>query len=134
MVITEDSFERKECKFWQKKCAFSDDLIYELPEHHHTPEDFDEGDLTDRINQYFSYDLELITIDRFDFGEWIIDPARVEKIEKEIRKDAFCYPPILYDPINDSIIDGTHRVNALHNLGEKYVVTLVGNEEDYEGM
>ena len=104
----------------------SDNYISDYVESiHGKPEDFDEGDINDRIYKYSEYKLTKIEIDDLDLEEFYVDEDYVQDLELEIQKEGK-YSPIVFDPDQKSIIDGIHRANALHNLGKKYINAYVG--------
>lgn len=63
---------------------------------HRNYDDFHEGDLGDRIENYKSYKLTEIDIDKLDLDEWDKDEDLVEAIEAKIEKTG-TYPPIIID-------------------------------------
>lgn len=75
---------------------------------HSCVEDFDEGDLGDRLYAYDRYELECIDLAAVDADEW----ALCEEQAQEYADMPGAFPPIVFDAPNQSIIDGTHRVNA----------------------
>lgn len=93
---------------------------------HHTPEDFGEGNLSDRIFWFDEYQLTNLPIDSIDLSEWNVDDDRVNDYVNRISKSKNKIPPIIYDPISNSIIDGSHRANAYHKLGLAYIPAYVG--------
>lgn len=94
--------------------------------HHGRPEDFDEGDLVDRINKFDTYEKKVIDIGDLDLDEWEVDEDYVEDLMIKIKKDG--YEPIVFDPDENSIIDGIHRSNALNNLGYTKIKAYVGKD------
>lgn len=91
---------------------------------HHTYEDFIDGDLGDRIEQYEQYRVEIVDIDDIDLNEFSVDEDMVDEYKEKIQKSE-TYPPIVLNR-DFSIIDGTHRANALNDLGIKTIVAFVG--------
>lgn len=104
-----------------------DQLVRWLDDHHHTTEDLSEGDLNDRVWSYRRYTLELISLDGLDLTEFWVDPDMVSEYS-----DMTDAPPIIYDPVNNSIIDGTHRANARKESGHKDILAYVGDATTYE--
>lgn len=99
---------------------------------HRNDEDFIDGDLPDRIQQFESYTLMEIKISDINIDEYYLDEDYMKSYmdDYESSKD---YPPIVLDgdtqwsyANNYTIIDGTHRVNALHQLGHKTILAWVG--------
>ena len=101
----------------------SDDIVNWVMKHHYKPEDFDEGNLIQRIQEYDLYKLEMIPIEKIDPDEWYTDSEQVEDYEIEI-KEKPDYPPIIVDK-DYTIIDGTHRAKAIKNLGYKSIKAYV---------
>lgn len=94
---------------------------------HHTNDDFIDGDLGERIESYEEYIVEEIEISDIEIDEFYIDDSLVDEYKEKIQKYK-TYPPIILNS-DYSIIDGTHRVNALNELGIKKVVAFVGIEK-----
>ena len=99
---------------------------------HHTQDDFIDGDLPRRIEWYPQYKLILIPIDRLDTDEFYWDETEVDKF-KDLYLETNKYPPIVIAH-DFSIIDGTHRLNALEQLGEKKILAYmgIGNDKIYD--
>ena len=107
---------------------------------------FIDGDLGDRLDEYDNYILKEILIDKIDIEEWGFDMDDVEEYMKIYSKTKE-YPPIVVSA-DYSIIDGTHRANALKHCGLKKILAFVGyngvnesfnvddpyDEEDWEDM
>jgi hypothetical protein len=93
---------------------------------HHTYNDLGEGDLTDRIYWFNQYKLVDLPISNIKLSEWDLDDDRVTQHMEKIVKSRHTMPPIIFDPIRKSIIDGTHRANAYYNLGYKTIPAYVG--------
>jgi hypothetical protein len=91
---------------------------------HHTDDDFIDGDLGDRIEKYKRYRVEDVNISDIQINEFYIDDDLVEEYKEKILKSNM-YPPIVLNK-DYSIIDGTHRINALDDLGYKTVIAFVG--------
>lgn len=101
------------------------DIVYSL---HTREEDFEDGDLIERIKSFPFYELKNVPLSSLDTDEFITDIELVDEYEKEIKLNPD-YPPIVFDPINSSIIDGMHRVQALEQLGYDTVRAYVGTNE-----
>ena len=93
---------------------------------HRRLHDFEEGDLVDRIYWFRQYKLVELPISNIDLAEWDLDDALVTDHVAEIMRSKHTMPPIVFDPISKSIIDGTHRANAYHQLGMKTIPAYVG--------
>jgi len=94
---------------------------------HSNSEDFEEGDLAERISEFSSYIVKEIPIKDIDINEFYIDEDVVEEYEEEYKIHR-SYPIIVLGEKWNStwgIIDGTHRVNALNNLGLETVICFV---------
>ncbi len=102
------------------------DIVYSL---HTREEDFEEGDLIERIKSFPFYELKNIPLSSLDTDEFMTDAELVDKYAEEIRLNPD-YPPIVFDPINSSIIDGMHRVQSLEQLGHDTVRAYVGRNEE----
>ena len=93
---------------------------------HHTFQDIEEGDLPDRIywfDEYKKTDLPLSQINLDEFG---IDEQLVDEYAELIKASPNTMPPIVFDPIAGSIIDGAHRANAYAKLGYDTIPAYVG--------
>jgi len=102
-----------------------EDIIYQYAQElHRNYDDFVDGDLGERIEEFSEYQLVEINIDDIDIEEWEIDEDIVNDYVEEYETNKN-YPPII---IGDdySIIDGTHRANALDKLGIKRVKAWLG--------
>jgi len=103
--------------------------VFELCERlHMRSEDFEDGDLSDRIYQYSTYIKEYVPLDLIDTDEWAWDQDYVDEYKN---RDVSTMPPIVLEaPYHDryTIIDGTHRANAMKQLGENKILALVGNK------
>ena len=101
---------------------------------HYKPSDFGEGDLADRIMYYGTYELKMIPIDSVKYN-FDMDEDMVDEYAKKIGNKGD-YPPIVVEPEWNGtyeIVDGTHRTEALKQLGRQVVkayVPVVGDEND----
>ena len=106
-----------------------EDIIYQYVQSlHRDMSNFWEGDLSDRIENYSNYQLKEINISEIDIDEWEIDDSDVTEYKNKTR-ETNDYPPIIVDDKQwgkYSIIDGTHRANALHELRHKTIKAWVG--------
>ena len=94
---------------------------------HHTYDDLGgDGDLADRIYWFDQYKLVELPISSINLDEWDIDDDMVADYVAEIMQTRHTMPPIIFDPIEKSIIDGTHRANAYHKLGYTSIPAYVG--------
>lgn len=93
---------------------------------HHTEEDFYEGDLGKRIEKYKYYEVKEVNISDIEIDRFYIQDSLVDEYKLKIQKNG-TYPPIVLKT-DYTIIDGTHRVNALNELGFKTVIAFVGKK------
>ena len=106
--------------------ATRDDLHALVHRIHGRQEDLVEGNLESRIARFETYELKHLEIAEINLTEFLLDDDHVERIsavEDEM-------PPIIYDPVDRSIIDGAHRANALHLRGEIEILAYVGDRPD----
>src|SRR6056297_976929 len=95
---------------------------------HGRSEDVEDGDLNHRLSKFDTYEKKVIDINDVDLDEWEVDEDFVEELKTKIEKGG--YEPIVFDPDEGSIIDGTHRANALHQLGYTKIKAYVGKDID----
>ena len=93
--------------------------------------DFDEGDLEDRIYCFSSYKKGIIDLRGLNLHEFDICEQTVEEY-KALYKANGPGPELVYDPVNNSLIDGNHRANAAFELGVYYVEAFIGDADTYE--
>jgi ParB-like nuclease domain len=146
-IITENQYnklinERKNNIF--KQCWYdanigdviSEDIIYQYVQYlHRSEEDFYDGDLGDRIEQFEKYILKNIPILDINIDEFELEEHYLESYIKKYG-ESWDYPPIVLDGDLENgkftIIDGNHRVNALNELKFPTVRAWVGIEyKDY---
>jgi hypothetical protein len=87
-------------------------------------ESFVDGDLGERIDKYDKFILKLIPIDKINIDEFYLYQIDVDNYGIMYNKTK-TYPPIVLEA-DFTIIDGTHRANALHNYGVKDILAFVG--------
>lgn len=99
---------------------------------HRNGEDFTEGDIAERLQQFSKYKLMEINISDINIDEYELVDIYVNKY-KEMYNELKTYPPIVLDSDRSysyankyTIIDGNHRVNALNDLGFKSILSWVG--------
>ena len=100
-------------------------MVYDI---HGKSEDWEEGDLYERLHEYEKYELKDIDINSIDLDEWSLDEDYVEGVAEKLKDDNFQYDPIVISHHN-SIIDGLHRANALKKLGFDKIKAYVGIEK-----
>lgn len=107
-----------------------DMLIDWTQDNHHTPEDIGDGDLYDRVWAFQRYTLERIPLSSLNLDEWMVHDDLVADYRAELANGEA--PPIVYDSVNHSIIDGTHRANAAAASGATDILAYVGDAATYE--
>ena len=113
--------------------VLSESDIYQYVEQiHRNEEDFEEGNLAERIEEFDKYKLMEIPINDINIDKYYLDDNYMDEY-KSMTKKSSDYPPIVLDGDTRysygnkyTIIDGTHRVNALDRLGYKTVKAWVG--------
>ena len=93
---------------------------------HREPDDFVEGDIGDRIYWFDDYKLSSLPISNLNLDEHYVDEDLVDDYIEHIKYSPKTMPPIVYDPIAKSIIDGIHRANAYAKLGYETIPAYVG--------
>ena len=101
---------------------------------HHTPEDFSEGDIQERIDQFDYYHLVEIDLNRLDREEFHVDDDLVKDYVVKIKNEGVENMPPMLISDNDEIIDGIHRLNALLDCGYKKFPVYVGSENSLKEM
>lgn len=91
---------------------------------HSNEEDFDTGDLGQRIEDYKQYKVQSIDISKLNLDRFQIYPDVVEKYIKQYEKYG-AYLPIVTTH-DYEIIDGNHRATALSELGINKILGFVG--------
>ncbi len=110
--------------------VYEESDIYEYIQklHYKRKEDFWDGDLGERIEKFSHYVVKEISVEDINLEEYHLDTDDMEEyIEKYNELNS--YPPIVlgkkeYGLYN--VIDGTHRGNALKELGFNKIVCFVG--------
>jgi len=119
-------------KIAQSNIVSSEYLASEVESFHHTHDDIIEGDLLQRIQQYEFWELVEYNINDLDLNEWTIDDDIVEKYINETKNNS-SYPPVIIDNKSyeiPTIVDGTHRLNSLNQLGYNIVKAYVPYNEE----
>lgn len=110
--------------------VYEESDIYQYIQKLHYKRDYDfwEGDLGDRIEKYPYYIVKEVSIQDIGMDEYQLDEDdMVEYIEMFNEKGS--YPPIVLGKKSHgyyNIIDGTHRANALREIGLKSIICFVG--------
>lgn len=103
----------------------SNEVIDHVMSIHSNVEDFDEGDLLERILRHDYYEYKIMNIEDIDgYDDFQIDYDVVDEYIEMYENGKTDYPPIVLDD-NNYIIDGTHRINALIEMGIKTIKALV---------
>lgn len=95
----------------------------------HREEDFDEGDILERIQAFAPYKLIKFPISRLRLNEWSVDEWKVDEIKDQIKNENKYIPILIADYGKGglvTVIDGTHRANAVREIGETYIWAYVG--------
>jgi hypothetical protein len=115
------------------KTASADAIARLVQDVHYAPEDLDDGDLGERIARFHTYVLQALPVSSIASGEWSPNgDAWDDAVEAfaERLKAGETPPPIIYDAVDRSIIDGTHRVAAAKLAGTKTIMAYVGLVEN----
>lgn len=78
------------------------------------------------LSRFDHYVLQQLPIAMLNLNEIEVDQKLVDEYAQHPTK----FPPIIYDGINELIIDGLHRANAADQLGLDLVLAYVGLPED----
>ena len=114
-------------KITKSNIVSSYSLASDVETYHHTHDDIVEGDLLERIHRYKFWELVTYDIDKLNLDEWDLYDDLVDKYIDEIRVNSD-YPPVIIDDKSygiPTIVDGTHRLNALDKLGYKKIKAYV---------
>ena len=103
----------------------SEDLIDELREIHHTPDDFEDGDIYDRISNHWIWVLKDLNINDIPEQPYEVGADHLVKIAKEMSSNISECPPIVYDTETEDVIDGNHRLNAAKKIGLRRISAWV---------
>jgi hypothetical protein len=95
---------------------------------HSNTSDFDDGDLLHRLDKFDAFILQEIPISVISLTEFDLDEEKIEEY-RLMYLDKKTYPPIVFDGISNSVIDGLHRANALARLGFETINAYVGTSE-----
>lgn len=103
------------------------DLVEQVKALHYQPQDFDEGDIVDRLYEFASYTLQERPIEDLGHSPFYLDWELVDSYCSLILQNP-SYPPVIFNPIERSLIDGGHRLHALLRLKHSTVLCYVGHE------
>ncbi len=109
------------------------DIYSYIQKLHRNVEDFYDGNISERIEEFSKYIVADILIDKINMDEYQLDDDYVEEYVKLFKKSG-TYPPIVLGYYDNNwgydIIDGTHRANALRKSGLKSIICYVGLNAD----
>ena len=95
---------------------------------HHTPEDFDYGDLVHNITSFGRYELKRVPVESLKLGIYTIHD---DIVDEYAALDPKTQPPIVLNPIHNLVIDGNHRANAAVKRGDTEILAYVGDPATY---
>ena len=96
-----------------------------LREIHGHVDDFETGDLLDRIYGFDRYVLRHVPLSDIDPNEFDVHLPRAALYARRLRAGERA-PPIVFDAEERSIIDGLHRVNGAVRAGSASILAYVG--------
>lgn len=94
---------------------------------HTQQQDLDEGDLLNRLDRYTAYVFKKIRVTDLDLFEFALCEDVVAEYAA-LYLATGTYPPIVYDEVDRSIVDGLHRANALARCGLAEIDAFVGTD------
>lgn len=103
-----------------------DTIFNQVKDIHREFRDIEEGDLPDRIYWFDEYKTTQLPLSQINLDEFYVDEDLVEDYIDYIKDSPNTMPPIVYDPIAKSVIDGMHRANAYARLGYETIPAYVG--------
>lgn len=101
-------------------------IFNQVKDIHREFRDIEEGDLPDRIYWFDDYKLVNLPLSKINLDEFYIDEDLIEDYIEYIKDSPKTMPPIVYDPVANSVIDGMHRANAYARLGYDSIPAYVG--------
>lgn len=108
----------------EASCSEIYDMVYEL----HGPYDFEEGDITKRIERFDRYILQTLELSEINYQQWTVSDSLIDEYSAKLADGEA--PPIVYDAISRSIIDGTHRAQAAVRAGRTTILAYVGTRKN----
>ena len=110
--------------------TYSESDIYSFVQSiHRNDEDFYEGDIGQRIEEYSNYKVLEIPINTICTDEYELDEDYLQDYILKY-KELGTYPPIVLGRLDKefgyNIIDGNHRVNGLKEIGVETIICFVG--------
>jgi hypothetical protein len=116
------------------KKALQSDVIAHVLRTHPRPEDFDEGNLLDRVASFGGYHKSMLDLDTVDLDEFALCEVTIEEYRLLYLASNGQGPELIYDPVNCSMIDGIHRANACRQAGYRFHEAFIGDPQTYEPM
>lgn len=105
----------------------SEDVVYQyIQQIHRNYDDFIEGDISNRIENYSSYTLKNIPISNIDIDEFEVQDDLVNDYINHYIDTKKMIPIVVGSDFE--IIDGIHRANAAYKLNLKNIDAFVGND------
>lgn len=98
---------------------------------HSRKEDLSEGDLLHRLGRFDKYVRMPVLVADLNLGEFALDDELVAQYMQQYRTTG-TYPPIVFDQVDVSIIDGLHRANALARCGLSEIDAFVGTHANLD--
>jgi ParB-like chromosome segregation protein Spo0J len=125
MSITEEENSATQEYNENKNLVLADEVLNIIKNLDGQQNRFNEEDLAKKIYKFPFYELTEIAMATLNTNEFPTNQSLVnDYIEKT--KNNPDYPPIVFDPELNSIIDGMHRIKALESLGYDSVRAYVG--------
>lgn len=103
-------------------------VLREVTRLHGRPQDFQDGDLFHRLDRFNIFVKQSIQLSDIDLKEFDLCEETVLEF-MEMYRATGTYPPIVFDAVSQSMIDGLHRANALARLGLTQIDSLVGVQQ-----
>lgn len=92
---------------------------------HARPEDLGEGDLGHRLERFTHYVRGKLRLSDIDLDEWLLDDSAIDELAAMPSETR---PPVVYDAVAGSMVDGLHRANAAFRSGETEIEAFIGIE------
>lgn len=108
-----------------------DTLMEQVSNLHHTLEDLQYGDLENRLSRFQEYVLTQLPLSEINLTEFDVNRDLAAEYSARV-SDTNTYPPIVFDGVGRSIIDGIHRANAVALSGHSQVWAWVGLLENLD--
>lgn len=110
------------------------DLAQHAEGWHHTPEDFEDGDIAHNIEAFGEYDLRRVPLSELNLDLFSSDDYLIRQYAQQPAESA---PPIIVDLGEGRwgrgwVIDGNHRAKAALARGEHDILAYVGDHATYD--